>query len=94
MLMGKLISVPGTGEIDVFFDETMYHVDNKTISDIALSAVRNGEITGFDLTLVDTGRIKCYYNPTRMDLSSAQRGSKRIVEYIASCSKEHTFSGR
>ena len=86
MTREKLFSVPGTGEINIFFDENLYHVDPIQMSDIALATVLNGETTGFDLTRAEFGHIKCYYNPTRMDLSQAQKGSRRMVEYIASCS--------
>lgn len=90
----KILSVPGTGEINIFFDENLYLIDTNTMSDIAMSTVLNGETTGFDLTRAEFGHIKCYYNPARMDLSRAQKGSRRMINYIASCSTKVESSDR
>ena len=94
MLMENLMSVSGTGEINIFFDETIYHVNEESLAKTALAAVQNRELTGFDLIRADKGQIKCFFNPTRMDLATAQKGSKRIIEYIAGCHTQRSISDR
>lgn len=90
----KILSVPGTGEINIFFDENLYLIDTNTMLDIAMSTVLNGETTGFDLTRAEFGHIKYYYNPTRMDLSRAQKGGRRMIDYIKNCSTKVESSDR
>ena len=82
----KLLVVPGTGRIDIFFDENLYLADLQEMQEIAMATVFAGETTGFDLSRADYGHICCYYNPTRMDLAQAQKGCRRMTDYILSCS--------
>ena len=39
-----------------------------------------------DLTRASEGCVVCYFNPTNMTLDQAQKGSKKMIEYIESCS--------
>ena len=85
MTRERLLSIPGTGVIETYFDEKLYRVNEETMAEIAHSTVLKGETTGFDLTRVGFGHIRCFYNPTRMNLTQAQAGNRRMVDYIASC---------
>ncbi len=84
MTRERLLSVPGTGVIETYFDEKLYRVDKEEMEEIARTTILRGETTGFDLSRVGYGHIRCFYNPVRMDLCQAQAGNKRMLDYIVS----------
>ena len=86
MARQKILAVPGTGRIDIHFDENLYKPDGEMLSEMAVATVVDGESKGFDLTRASEGCVVCYFNPTNMTLDQAQKGSKKMIEYIESCS--------
>ena len=81
----RILFMPSVGRIEIFFDNTLYDVDPQEISDIAMNSILEAEADCFDLSHLEYGVIVCHYNPTRMDLKTAQLGCKSIIDYIKSC---------
>lgn len=81
----RILSIPSTGHIEIFFDNTLYDINPEKVSDIAMDSILEADADYYDLNNLEYGVIVCHYNPTRVDLQTAQLGCKRIIEYIESC---------
>ena len=79
----KVLSIPGNGHIDIWFDENLYLVNTDALKELAYEQYTLGLISGVDISDVETGHIVIKFNPVRQCLGDAQKAARVFIETIA-----------